>query len=258
MHYFSNVPEVTSKIHRCHICNKRFRLSIHMDKHIKTFHEDLKNRRCRFCNKIFCDPDYVKFHIAQAHKRSNKAKMIATMSQIANPMAQSPASKTIHNGFSPIRPMKLKNKRRLSLVAKFYKCDKCGMTFNNGADLGKHDIVKHSGFKCDQCNKYFTKESLLKAHVANNHEVFKKQKCDACDRTFENVFQLNFHLSNFHKIDTKAKKNEEDIEILDESISKKYTIRNKYLCTKCNYFSYDRAEFSTHSQSHSTKGSHEE
>ena len=43
---------------------------------------------------------------------------------------------------------------------------------------------------------------------------------------------------------------EDDIEILDESITKRYKTRCKYYCKKCKYTSYDTNDMLEHSKVH--------
>jgi transposase-like protein len=57
-----------------------------------------------------------------------------------------------------------------------YKCEECGATFHNQADLEKHNRTVHSRFTCDVCGETFESDAELEAHSRILHPEIQKSR----------------------------------------------------------------------------------
>jgi DNA-directed RNA polymerase subunit RPC12/RpoP len=55
------------------------------------------------------------------------------------------------------------------MAQKQYKCQACGATFNNEAELDRHNRTAHSQYRCEACGQTFKSEAELEAHNRSMH-----------------------------------------------------------------------------------------
>jgi transposase-like protein len=55
-----------------------------------------------------------------------------------------------------------------------YRCEECGATFDNRADLERHNRHMHSLYTCEVCGETFHAETELEAHSAKMHPELQK------------------------------------------------------------------------------------
>lgn len=57
-----------------------------------------------------------------------------------------------------------------------HTCAECGATFQNQADLERHNRTVHSRFTCDVCGETFSSENELETHNRIVHPEIQKSK----------------------------------------------------------------------------------
>ncbi|KRT85928.1 zinc finger protein [Oryctes borbonicus] len=109
---------------------------------------------------------------------------------------QTPKTKPVSN-ISKINPKRVKKAQTTAPQTgkKSFSCQYCQKTFQNPANLAKHQQmhVGSSPYKCEHCKKSFTSKFKLVRHVLI-HSDKKPFSCTVCERTFHRKDHLNNHV----------------------------------------------------------------
>lgn len=99
---------------------------------------------------------------------------------------------------SKINPKRVKKPQSTTTTQsgkKSFACQYCQKTFQNPANLAKHQQIHvgSSPYKCEHCKKAFTSKFKLVRHVLI-HSDKKPFSCSVCERTFHRKDHLNNHV----------------------------------------------------------------
>lgn len=97
----------------------------------------------------------------------------------------------------------------------FFKCEVCGLPFNNKEQLEKHKQVHKGRNMCVECKRTFVTADMLTLHVHRRHEA---DVCNTCDKKFSNRICLYKHRSKCRT--QKLKK------YICDHCSKEFNVRN--------------------------------
>uniref|UniRef100_A0A182NCX0 Protein krueppel n=1 Tax=Anopheles dirus TaxID=7168 RepID=A0A182NCX0_9DIPT len=166
----------------CDVCYKTFRtrqkLTIHRNTHLR-----LAPFKCTFdgCSKAFKSRIGLEEHVA---RHTNSFEYTCDI-----------CSKGFqHRSY-------LSAHRRAHNTERNFQCSLCGQTFKAKQALLEHKN-SHLGVKpfgCDQCDKQYAKNSLLQAHIRQQHEqrgddAVTRYPCSECGKQFTSKSYLNVHM----------------------------------------------------------------
>jgi len=80
----------------------------------------------------------------------------------------------------------------------YFMCDVCGLKFESGYFLEKHENKKHKNEKCEECPKKFKIVPLLQKHV---EDVHRTEKCMECEFSTKTTSDLERHVYLKHPKD---------------------------------------------------------
>ena len=114
------------------------------------------------------------------------------------------------NDFSSMGKHRKENHPDQCKITKSHKCDTCGKSFLQHANLIVHiknvhnihhdDFAKIKTFSCDQCDYVSLKKHSLVTHVNAVHLKQKPFECDICHKQFFWRDHLQRHRKNVHKM----------------------------------------------------------
>lgn len=153
-----------SELHKCPLCDNRFKTAAYLRKHLKKVHASAKPYKCEMCDQTFSQPLYVKSHM-QTHT------------------GEKPFKCTIcHKGFVKDKNLR-QHRERVHEKSKPYKCEICDRRFFLQVYVKTH-MLTHTGenpFKCTICEEQFKSKLNLIDHEKSVHEILKRYKCSVCD-----------------------------------------------------------------------------
>ena len=147
--------KVASKKHKCETCVKSFGKVEHLQRHISSVHDGVKNYECEICGKAFSQAGHLKGHKASVHEKIKNHKC-----------------ETCGKAFGEARHLK----RHISSVhegRKDHNCKGCGKSFSNAGNLKTHIEHMHErvkNHKCDTCDKSFYSKNNLIWHIKTVHK----------------------------------------------------------------------------------------
>lgn len=164
----------------CEICGKIFNALSGLKRHIKEFHNKIKERSCELCGKNFANKSVLNEHM---NIHTNKRPFFC---EICGKSFKQKSALYTHNLFHSnefkfsctICGKKYRRARALKIHSwlhtgdRPYSCDICGNTFRLIQTLKKHKKIHNiSEFNCSQCNAYFPQERYLRKHLKTQHAV---------------------------------------------------------------------------------------
>ncbi|CAG9764982.1 unnamed protein product [Ceutorhynchus assimilis] len=177
----------------CNICNKQFRVSQGLVRHLKETHERIKNFKCDICDRSFTTKRNVEEH-RRIH--TNERPYICEM---CGKSFKQKASLFVHNRSHSTEfpftctecPQKFKTKAPLVLHAsthtgeKPFSCDICGRNFRIKYELKRHKLIhsEDKPFKCDLCGLVFRQKRYLRNHYRHNHANYQMLLLDEFNDT---------------------------------------------------------------------------
>lgn len=164
---------------KCGECDKQFRDSGGLLRHVKEVHEKVRNHLCNICHKWFVNRPTLEDHLrSHSGERPFVCHQCGLMFKSKSSLYQH--SKT-HSDILPHVCVYCRKgfRRRQELIAhtsthtneKKHICEKCGKGFRTRSELQRH-IVVHSDekpFSCLICNLNFSQKRYLKNHVKSRH-----------------------------------------------------------------------------------------
>lgn len=160
----------------CVQCGQQLSSHSEMHNHQKE-HTGKKPHACHICNKSFQSASYLKIHIHNHNKDSEKRPFHCTICgrNFAH-QATLNYHQSVHSG------------------EKAYTCQTCGKTFSNPGNVHRHQLI-HTGekpYSCPMCDRSFNQSCSLKAHL-RTHTGHKPYMCDHCGKSFCDRRNLKDH-----------------------------------------------------------------
>ena len=168
---------------KCDKCDCVYSLKGHLTRHIKTFHDKIKDFKCDKCEYICSDNSYLKQHIKHVHDKIKDFKcdkcefICSTNGHLIRHV------KTVHD--------KIKN----------IKCSKCEYACSSESHLKKHMKCIHNkikDIKCSKCEYTCSDNGLLTQHIKRIHDKIKDFKCSICEYVSSSDGHLKRHINNVH------------------------------------------------------------
>jgi KRAB domain-containing zinc finger protein len=165
----------------CEFCDKNFKNSHGLNKHVAAKHKDIKkaeNLICDFCGKISSNKQKLFVHM-RIHRIKAACKICG---KFMIPAALKSHMTEIH-GQHPK-----------------YKCPLCSKIYNSEKKFKQHTKTHVKKFECLICNRIFSASYRYKQHMMW-HEDSNAFSCQICGKSFNRRGNLNEHL----KVHNKAK-----------------------------------------------------
>ena len=176
-HEIHKNPNDADNSFECGICNKKFRSSERVRRHVRLVHVPKQTYSCKECGAVFKNKYYLKSH---AHVHSGAMPYVC---EICGRRYRFSASiklhLLVHKGLKP------------------HKCWICGKQFLQNIGLKRH-LTIHTGekkpptFTCNLCGKHLTSKNGLDYHL-NIHYGRKPFRCDVCGRSFSAKGNMQTH-----------------------------------------------------------------
>jgi len=206
--------KVIISAHKCLICDKVFRTSYFLKRHIKAVHAKIKPLKCHICSKRFFNKIILKYHVLQAHK---------TLKERRAQLFKRPKALEEENGNLNILK---KDKASLSLdvegiepMRKMHKCLLCKRKFCKLSCLKKHEKAHDYHLRCAKCPKTFKTHHILEEHALTHRDEANVQK--------EEIFILEHKLVRVEAKEENQKKVQENQATLETEKIKIIAIRKR-------------------------------
>ncbi|XP_041988732.1 zinc finger protein 664-like isoform X3 [Aricia agestis] len=204
---------LTGQTFACHICLKRFRLTLSLQNHynVKHLNNTLNLLQCSDCDKVYDSVKKLQKHIWAYHGsktfKCDKCSLEFPHKQLYNYHRQRKhAERTMlycdqcdyKNVFS--RNLKLANHLKTHTEERSYKCDRCPAAYKTRAALRVH-AARHDGIRrytCDTCPQAFHNQSSLIRH-RRLHTGEKRFVCTICAKAFTEGYNLKVHMRVHNK-----------------------------------------------------------
>ena len=141
--------ESASKRFPCSMCKYEATQKGHLNSHIKTVHDRIKDL-CEKCNKEFSDRSNLKKHIRADHEKV-RYKCDQCDKEYKGQQALRNHMRSFHEGIKELKK---------------YDCDQCGEKYHQNQTLKRHIESKHLGirYKCKGCGIKVSSKSTLVLH----------------------------------------------------------------------------------------------
>lgn len=204
----------------CATCQKCFRQSYDLKRHLKKHQKKNKSREevnvdpqdaatlpfgCAECSVSFTSVDALQEHINELHSNDASAE---AHDGTADPVQTAPSdrprrAKAVLNVSALTKLVASKRKaagpteRRSELDTKlirfkWFSCNHCKQTYGNPEDLKAHNCTLTT-FNCEQCGETFQTLELLQRHEQVKHLKLKVYSCDRCEKSFATARGLMLH-----------------------------------------------------------------
>jgi len=166
------------KTFHCEQCNKGYTLKKHLNEHVRSVHERVKNYACGFCEKKF----FKKYEKA-IHERKHTGEK-PYQCQIC--------------GDSFKKKLTMDEHMSNHTGIQEFHCDDCGKNFGLQRSLRHHRLLRHTHqLPCHMCEKKFSTKSHLERHL-KGHLGIKDAQCVECGKQFSSDRSCRQHILNEH------------------------------------------------------------
>ena len=188
----------------CQLCTRNFKLSFHINQHLKNNHQILRTDNAYKCMKCEMESnlinnmtEHMKVHICDM-KEEMPLSMLLTQKSEKKPT---------------------------------FKCKLCPQTFRYKSDLERHGYThsKEKGIQCELCKRSFKHPSELHIHLKSHHIRGTRSKfahkCMYCEMESNSLYDIAEHMK-VHGIDAKAELRDLSVScpICDKKLKNSYCI----------------------------------
>jgi hypothetical protein len=241
-------------------CAEIFRTEAEKSEHIREVTNNKKGKllNCDFCSLMYCKRDHTK-HLKIHHKNDN---LFPCSYRLCSTHFRSEVQKQNHEAV-------------VHASTKKQKCIFCNLFFTETAILRhyrmKHTTLLANAFKCKfRCRRYFLTEADRDEHIASAHKikvvVRAEVKCLYCNKTYIDKRVMQQHINKRHSAVKILCKffgcgqyfyTQPEAEKHFEQQHQKIEENKKYRCLKCNYRSACKKSIKCHIfQIHGEKNLH--
>ena len=139
---------------KCNHCEKSYTSKGHLNTHVKTVHDGVKNHVCNHCEISFSIAGNLKAHIKAVHDGIKDHHCDFCGKSFSRPQHLKRHIKAVHE------------------VVNDHVCNHCDKSFSQEGNLKRHIKAVHEGVKdhvCGHCGKGFAEAGKLKRHVETTH-----------------------------------------------------------------------------------------
>ena len=203
-----------NKPFKCDLCGKEFSYRSGFQHHKKVFHEK-KRYKCDHCDKDFATGAVLKYHKSVAHgyaKPFSCKRCDATF--VYKSLLEAHMKKTCRKQHPAIKPRIDRGDATFEEEEDgSFKCpaEGCGKTYKDKGTVKRHFDVNHTKrcYRCPECGKEYTTATMVKYHMAREHDIEKEFSCQVCGEEFVLKSFLNRHFRNKHSGNPYWKKKKE-------------------------------------------------
>ncbi|XP_072316866.1 uncharacterized protein znf628 [Eucyclogobius newberryi] len=238
----------------CGYCNKSFKTSGGLNRHVSLMHTLTSQSRCQFSCSA-CDRSFPLLSSLLTHQHSHtpeqrllaeaEAEIVCPPSlSLSLPLPSSPGQTdkqqegrreicvdiiTVgeEQQAKPLKPLKKAGGKSTVARERPYRCSECGKAFKGSSGL-KYHMRDHTGerpYRCTECGKSFKRSSLLSIHQ-RVHTGVRAFQCPHCPLTFKWSSHYQYHL-------------------------RQHTGERPYVCKECGKSFKNTSCLRRHSQMHS-------
>lgn len=168
--------------YECSLCDKKFKRSAHLQRHLRTHTAEGPIFKCDECDKCYRDS----YNLVR-HKKWHQKDVIPFDPK---PFTCGICEKKFRDNYD------LQRHIRIHTGETPFKCYMCDQGFIDNRSMQKH-VKQHKGEKlciCPICKKGFIDNRALNRHIRTyNGELH--YKCDICDKTFSKKADVLFHMN---------------------------------------------------------------
>ena len=209
--------EHNSAIQKCYVCDKKFKFTSCLKKHLKIHDANKETFTCDKCGIKYTSKSSLELHIGRDHATSKPSipcphcsKMFYTQSHLSQHNSQCHGIKKFLCTLCDYQAVNKSrfNKHMLSHSdERPYPCSMCSLKFKSKVDLKKHELKVHlqpevRNHKCNYCGKGFKHHSNLREHI-KLHTGDWAATCKICDKNFAQLCNYRLHMRKNHGLDDK-------------------------------------------------------
>lgn len=188
----------------CPICGKEISYKNNLDRHMR-IHSETKSYKCVFCEKSFRASDNLAKHVNSQHTKQNTyvCDLCARVFYCAVNLI---AHKKTHenNRLFQCNECQRFYKSKMALKAHLFRhtgirryiCGICSGRFVTNSELRSHDRIVHQRrelkYECLHCGLKYYSKAILEAHV-RKHTDERPFMCEFCPKTFRRKETLVKH-----------------------------------------------------------------
>jgi gas vesicle protein len=168
---------------QCPHCEYKFSANSHLNQHIKSVHDQIKDFECKQCEFKCSSNSQLNRHVKQVHDQIKDFECKQCDYICSNNSHLNQHIKSVHDQI------------------KDFECKKCNYNCSTSSNLKRHIKSVHDqikDFECKKCNYNCSTSSSLKAHVKQVHDQIKDSQCPHCEfKCFANN-NLKRHIKAVH------------------------------------------------------------
>lgn len=181
------------KTYKCDLCQKVFKQSGHVTRHVMSVHRNKRPHVCKICQKAFTQATHLR-----SHESLHRGERPHICDKCGKKFAK--ASDLKRHGFT-------------HTGERLHACNLCNKRFTQSSHLKEHKSlhdIEHK-FSCNKCEKKYTTQNNLKKHMVS-HIRENDFQCLVCPKKFKSRKQIQKHmLTHESKLCDKTLKTQEGL-----------------------------------------------